>query len=243
MMRQTWSALAAVVAIAALAAAAALVTAAPPEKPAAPETVAPVKEKIVLFNGKDLAGWAPVIPDPKADPKQVWSVKDGVIHCAGNPVGYLRTEKAYGGYRLTFDWCWAGQPANSGCLVHMHGPDEVWPRSVEVQLGHRDAGDFWVIGNTDFKEHVNKGDRHVGKKAETNEKPAGQWNTMIVVCQDDAIAVWVNGLLQNRATAVRDAQGKPLTQGRICFQSEGGPIEFRNIVLEPVGKQAGTAGK
>jgi hypothetical protein len=194
------------------------------------------EKKIPLFNGKDLTGWVQFIPDPKVDPKTVWSVADGVIRCTGKPAGYVRTEKEYGNYRLTFEWRWTAGPGNSGCLVHMNGKDEVWPRSIEVQLASQDAGDFWVIGGTDFKEHVKKDDRRVPKMGAHNEKKPGEWNTMTIVCQGDMIMVDVNGKHQNHASAVRDDKGKPLTSGKICFQSEGAPIEFRNIVLEPLPK-------
>ncbi|MHC4062585.1 MAG: family 16 glycoside hydrolase, partial [Planctomycetota bacterium] len=36
----------------------------------------------------------------------------------------------------------------------------------------------------------------------------------------------VNGVLQNEGTKATD------TSGKICLQSEGSPIEFRNIYIE-----------
>ena len=36
----------------------------------------------------------------------------------------------------------------------MTGEDKVWPKSVEAQLMSRNAGDFFVIGGTEFKEHT-----------------------------------------------------------------------------------------
>ena len=56
------------------------------------EPVAP-KEKILLFNGKDLTVWKPYASDTQADLAKTWSVKEGVISCEGNPAGYMRTEK------------------------------------------------------------------------------------------------------------------------------------------------------
>ena len=41
------------------------------------------------------------------------------------------------------------------------------------------------------------------------------------------VEIWINGVRQNRVTGSTD------TQGRICLQSEGTPIEFRNVYLVP----------
>lgn len=196
-------------------------------------------KKIHLFNGKDFTGWTLYVSRKNVDPATVWSVRDGVIHCKGRPAGYMRTNKEYGNYKLEFEWRWTGRPGNSGCLVHMHGEDRVWPKSVEVQLMHRNAGDFWVIGGTEFKQHRDRTSgrvegRRTVKYKQSNEKPPGQWNRMEIICKGDKIRVHVNGLLQNEADDCRDARGQPLTKGKICFQSEGAPIEFRNIILTPL---------
>ncbi|HEO71518.1 MAG TPA: DUF1080 domain-containing protein [Candidatus Hydrogenedentes bacterium] len=184
--------------------------------------------KIELFNGKDLTGWELFTPDKNVDPKTIWSVQDGVLHCKGEPRGYCRTTKKYSDYKLTFQWRWPEKGGNSGLLMHISTPDKVWPRSIEGQLACNDAADFWVIDGTDFKEHTDKSDRRVLKKFPSNERPLGEWNTMIARCQGNTIWLWVNGLLQNKATETT------VTEGYIGLQSEGTPIEFRNIILEPL---------
>ncbi|NLF58841.1 MAG: DUF1080 domain-containing protein, partial [Candidatus Hydrogenedens sp.] len=64
----------------------------------------------------------------------------------------------------------------------------------------------------------------------SSEKPLGEWNQYKVVCKGDTIELYINGTLQNRAT------GCTVTSGIIGLQSEGTPIEFRNIHIEPMGK-------
>jgi hypothetical protein len=64
------------------------------------------------------------------------------------------------------------------------------------------------------------------RKQQSSEKPAGQWNTYEIYCEKDTIRCSVNGVLQNEGTAAT------LTAGWICLQSEGSPIEFRNIYIE-----------
>lgn len=185
------------------------------------------REQTPLFNGRDLSGWVFFLRDKDVDPMTVWSVSDGVIHCTGKPSGYMRTEADYANYKLHVEWRWPGEAGNSGVLVHMSEPDTVWPRSIECQLMSGNAGDFWVIGGTDFKEHVDKSKRRVVKKAESSEKPPGQWNTYEIVCRGNTIRVFVNGVLQNEATETT------VSSGKICLQSEGKPVEFRNIYVEP----------
>ena len=62
---------------------------------------------------------------------------------------------------------------------------------------------------------------------ESAEKPAGEWNTMEVVCKGNFIQAYVNGVLMNEAHLDR-------AEGRIALQSEGGPLEVRNVFITPV---------
>lgn len=187
------------------------------------------KPKVIeLFNGKDFTGWKLFIPDENVDPATVWEVRDGVVHCNGNPAGYMRTTKEHENYRLKLEWRWPARGGNSGVLLHIHEPDKVWPKSIEGQLASGHAADFWVIDGTDFKEHTNKDDRRVLKRKKSNEKPLGEWNQYEIFCKDNVIRLHVNGLLQNVATDTT------VNKGYIGLQSEGAPIQFRNITLEPL---------
>jgi len=186
------------------------------------------KERIYLWNGKDFSGWKLFLRDPSVDVSKVWSIRDGVIRCEGKPFGYMRTEADYADYKLHVEWRWPEGRGNSGVFVHMSGEDKIWPKSIECQLFSGSAGDFWVIGGTDFKEHRGKKGRRVPKKHESSEKPLGEWNAYDIICKGDTIRVFVNGVLQNEATEVN------VTSGKICLQSEGKPIEFRNIYLDPL---------
>lgn len=193
-------------------------------------------ESIRLFNGQDLAGWSIVADEQGGDPAETWSVSDGVLKCTGRPAGYVKTDEEYGDYTLTLEWRWpAGtKDGNSGVLVHASTPRAigVWPKSIEVQLAKDNAGDFWIIG-TELNvpdEATRRTDRRYRNLTDDSEKPAGEWNRMEIVCQGDTIKVKVNGDLVNEATNCS------VTRGAICLQSEGAPIEFREIVLTPLAK-------
>lgn len=183
-------------------------------------------ERITLFNGKNLDGWEAFAPG--ADPAAVWTARDGVLRCAGAPAGYIKTRAEYADYILHLEWRWDGQPGNSGVLLHMSGPDEVWPRSIECQLMSGHAGDMFVIKGTEFNEHKGKEGTCVPKRNPSSENKPGQWNRYDIVCRGDTITAFVNGVLQNEATGASERSG------RICLQSEGGVIEFRNIYIEPL---------
>lgn len=192
-------------------------------------------ESIRLFNGRDLAGWS-IVADEEGGGAETWSVAEGVLKCAGRPAGYVKTDEEFGDYTLTLEWRWpAGTTSgNSGVLVHASTPRAigVWPKSIEVQLAKDNAGDFWIIGTelnvTD--EASRKSDRRYKNLTDDSEKPAGEWNRMEIVCQGSTIKVKVNGDLVNEATNCN------VTRGAICLQSEGTPIEFREIVLTPLAK-------
>lgn len=184
----------------------------------------------VLFNGKDLNGWKPVLTEEKADPATVWTVKDGVLHCSGVPAGYIRTEENYRDYKLVVEYRWPGKGGNNGVLLHMVGKDMVWPKSIESQLMHGNAGDFFVIEGSEFAEHKDPNDRRVPNKTDDSEKELGQWNTNEIVCAGDTITVYVNGVEVNKATKAN------ITSGHICLQSEGTPIEYRRVELLPLEK-------
>jgi hypothetical protein len=186
------------------------------------------QQRFSLWNGKDFTGWKLFIPDDSVDVSTVWMVKDGVIHCTGIPNGYLRTEQDYKDYQLDLEWRWVAEPGNSGVLLHMSEPDEVWPKSIEGQLMSGNAGDIWLIGGTEVKEHVDKSTRRVAKREESSEKPAGEWNKYEIICAGNTIKLYVNGVLQNEASETS------VQSGKICLQSEGKPIEFRNIFLQQV---------
>ncbi len=196
-----------------------------------PEVVVP-KEKTVLFNGTDFTGWKRFLPDPSNDVDDTWSIADGVLRCTGRPAGYMRTETPYADYHLHVEWRWPGQPGNNGVLIHNSGDDKVWPKSLECQLHSGNAGDFWVIDGIETAQHAQGGSRVSGRRTrklhDSSEKALGQWNAYDIIAKDDWVVVLVNGVLQNIATQCSERGG------RICLQSEGAAIEYRNIYLEPV---------
>jgi len=189
---------------------------------------------IELFNGKDLSGWKHHFrpSDSEAKKEDTWSVADGVLRCTGRPAGYLMTEKQFTNYVLKVEWRWpkGSKPGNNGVLLRIQGGEHfhngVWPKSIEAQLAHTRAGDVFHIGGFPLKgdPERTKG-RRTARMLESNEKPIGEWNEYECILKGTDLTLKVNGVVQNR---IREVQEIP---GTVGLQSEGAPIEYRNIRL------------
>jgi len=178
----------------------------------------------LLFNNKDLNGWAL----SSGELKDTWSVKDKALANLGKPRGYIFTTEDHTNYTLSLQLRHITK-GNSGVLLRAVGPFKVWPRSIESQGAYGNIGDIWNIDAFPMKTDPerSKGRRTV-KMHESNERPLGEWNNYEISLDGGKLDIRVNGLLQNGATECWE------TPGRICLQSEGAQMEYRNIVLIPI---------
>lgn len=196
-----------------------------------------------LFNGKDLKGWHIDVPemDNNKDAKSPFIIRNGLLVSLGTPGGHLITDSVYSNYRIEVQYRFAGKPGNCGLLVHASTPRALYgmfPKSIEVQIEHTNAGDFWCIEEDisvpDMEER--RGDktrwgingdklRKIERLVQNVEKPVGEWNKMVVECKNDEVIVWVNDTLVNhgyKCTA---------SSGHIALQAEGSEVEFRKVSL------------
>lgn len=199
-----------------------------------------------LFNGTDLSGWHVDVPAMDNNPEAInpFIVRDGMLVSLGTPGGHLITDKEYENYRLEVEYRFAATPGNCGVLVHASTPRalyDMFPKSLEVQMEHTNAGDFWCIveditvpnmeeyrgpkenwGITEGKE------RRIRKHTDGAEKPVGEWNNMIIECVGDEVKVWVNDVFVNFGY---DCTAQ---KGQLALQAEGSEVEFRKIELTPI---------
>jgi hypothetical protein len=196
----------------------------------ATESIVPVKG-IELFNGKNFSGWAFCMKDG-AEPGDTWKVTNGLIHCSGKAVGYLRTENHFKDYKLTVEWRFvkmAPKADNTGVLLHLQSPDRVWPPCVQVQGKHEKQGDLFLMAGAESKEHRGlDANAPIPMRVESNEKPVGEWNTCEAVCAGGSVKAYVNGKPMNETTECS------VTSGAIGVQSEGAEFEIRKMFLEPL---------
>jgi len=185
-----------------------------------------------LFNGEDLTNWRFVVDGNKIPPADVYMVRDGNIQVNGIPFGYMYTEKKYKDYTLELEWKWIGAATNSGIFMMIADPQEgnAFPKAIECQLKGGIAGDFVMLSGSDLDEYVTPPDGRpafpvIKKREESNEKPVGEWNKAKIVVKDGVIKIYINGTFQNQGT-------NKVKEGHIALQSEGGPIQFRNLKLK-----------
>lgn len=199
-----------------------------------------------LFNGKDLSGWHVDVPEMDTNPKAInpFIIRNGMLVSLGTPQGHLITNAVYKNYRLQVEYRFAGVPGNCGVLVHASTPRSLYkmfPKSIEAQMMHDNAGDFWCIveditvpdmeSRRGPKENwgITEGrERRVKNLTDHSEKPLGEWNTMIVECFNNNIKVWVNGEMVNygfNCTA---------SEGNIALQAEGSEVEFRKVAITAI---------
>ena len=203
-------------------------------------------ESIELFNGTDLTGWHVDVPemDTVATARNPFIVRDGNLVSLGTPEGHLITDAVFSNYRLEATYRFPGEPGNCGILVHASTPRSLYgmfPKSIEVQMMHQNAGDFWVIVEDievpDMVERrgpeeewgITEGKRRrIVNLTDDSESPLGEWNTMVIESVNDEIKVWVNGDLVNHGF------NATVQSGQIAVQAEGAEVEFAHLTLTPI---------
>lgn len=206
----------------------------------------PAQTSIPLFNGKNLSGWHMDVPDLDKNPdlRIPFVVRQGLLVSLGTPEGHLITDKVYSDYRLEVEYRFPGEPGNCGVLVHASTPRALYgmfPKSLEVQMQHGEAGDFWCIvediqvpnmverrGPKEKWGIVEGKNRRIRNLTDDSEKALGEWNRMIIECKADRIEVWLNGDLVNSGFDCT------VREGQIAIQAEGSEVEFRKILLSPL---------
>jgi hypothetical protein len=187
---------------------------------------------VPLFNGENLDGWVPINVKP-----ETFSVKDGVIYCTGQPIGIMRTDRMYENFILELEWRHLKPGGNAGLFVWSDGviaPGTPFARSIEVQIldGHETEnytshGDVFSIHGASFvpdRPHPNGWERSL--PSEKRAKPSPHWNHYRVECNDGRISLAVNGKVVSGGHSARPRKGY------ICLESEGSPVEFRNLRIK-----------
>ena len=180
---------------------------------------------VSLFNGKDLTGWVPVLStgedthrryrEGEHGEQSTFFVKDGKLMTTGTPNGYVRTTDVYDNFVFHVEIRYT-QQGNTGVLIHVQ-QDRVWPKGIECQGYQTHMGRiFPIVGAT----------MEGGEMIHAAAKPTGEWNTYDVYSEDGRVATVLNGAIVGLGS---NANPK---MGYIALQSEGVPVEFRNIKIK-----------
>ncbi len=200
-----------------------------PDLPARPN-LATVKfgEPVALFNGKDLAGWAP----KESTMKNAWSVEGGHLvnrppeSPAGQPkvrTANLRTDREFEDFNLKLE---VNVPAGSNSGVYLRGIYEIQVHdSYGKPLDSHNMGALYSRITPSVAA----------------EKPAGQWQTLDITLVQRHVTVVLNGktIIDNQPVlgctggAMWSDEFRP---GPLYLQGDHGPVSYRNLVLRPVVK-------
>ena len=196
---------------------------------------------VPLFNGRDLTEWANANCAP-----ETWSVREGMIHCTGRPTGALRTTRQYENFILEVEWRHLSRSGNSGVFIWgtpIAAPGVPFLRGIEVQvLDHGYAEDFekqngkksdWFTTHGDvFPIHGASmkpfGPHHGDRSFPTENRSKGtpEWNHYRIVCTNGVLRLSVNG------KEVSGGEDCNYRKGYLALESEGAPVEFRNVRIK-----------
>ncbi|MGL5098165.1 MAG: 3-keto-disaccharide hydrolase [Planctomycetia bacterium] len=220
----------------------------PPATPAAAEPAPPkafidgVGPGWVELGEKD---FATVNGDP-----DTWTFKeDGLIVCKGTPVGVTQSTKTYKNLELVVEWRHLKSAGNSGVFLWatkeaLTGlkPGQLPPGGIEVQIldhGYKTDyekstgkkadwfttnGDVFPVGKstmTPFPPVAPNSSRSFPRKELS--KGVGEWNHYYVRAVNGEVRLWVNGEEVSGGANCQPAEGY------LCLESEGSPIEFKNL--------------
>jgi len=197
-------------------------------------------------------GWKALTGDDfvmvNGDP-DTWTWKGTDVHCKGTPVGVTRSKKIYKNFELSARWKHHQSGGNSGFFVWappkaLEGikPGSLPRGGIEVQVldhGYADLylkrtgkkGDFFSTNGDVFQVGTSKmnpfpplspnGSRSFPRK--NLSKGVGEWNHYYVRAINGEIRLWVNGEEVSGGTNCVPAEG------HLCLESEGAPIDFKEI--------------
>jgi Domain of Unknown Function (DUF1080) len=182
--------------------------------------------------------------------KDTWTwKKDGSVRCTGLPIGVTRSQKQYTNFELVAEWNHEKTAGNSGIFVWtpekaLEGlkKNSLPPTGMEVQVldhGYTEQyeksskkkadwfttnGDIFPVGPSKWKPFPPtspNGTRSFPRK--NLSKGIGLWNHYYVRAINGELRLWVNG------EEVSGGNGIEPRSGYLCLESEGSPIDFRNI--------------
>jgi hypothetical protein len=176
------------------------------------------EQRLLLFNGKDLAGWK--LRSTKTPSH--WKVTDGVLVNTGEKGTDLYTEAVFEDFQLHVEF---NVPKGSNSGVYLRG-------LYEVQIT-----DAWGKKPSDIECGALC---HVYPPRVNACKEPGQWQTFDITLVGRQLTVVHNGVtvldkvkVPGKSPACLEGieEGKP---GPIMLQGDHGPVSFRNLWLRPL---------
>jgi hypothetical protein len=198
------------------------------------------QDTIKLFNQKNLEGWYAYEPQSgrHTNASELFHVENHIIRMYGDKAGYLMSEQSFSNFKLTVEFRWNNDTTyirknnlkNSGVmyLIPAQDSDRLWPRGIQFQIKEGSTGDFILLQG--FTICVNgtrtePGNTVIVKRMLDAINPNGEWNSLVVTCNNGTIKQELNEKLVNEASE------PSVSEGRILLQYEGFPIDFRKVEI------------
>jgi hypothetical protein len=168
-----------------------------------------------LFDNRTLFGWF-------SDSKANWRVEDGAIHADSGEVSFLCTTVQHADYELLIEFR-SDARTNSGVFLRSSAtPQDTTRDCVELNIAPPDN----PFPTGSLVQRLKVAPETLG-----DFDPA-QWHQFRVRLQGERIEVWLDDQPIADYTDPTD-----LRRGFICLQHNSGPVEFREILLKPLGLQ------
>lgn len=168
---------------------------------------------ISLFDGQTLYGWESNAPDVN------WSVQEGAITADAGPIGLLNTRVPFADFELACEFRMAAG-GNSGVFLRtIANPKDVKADCYELNIADAHPEGFTtgaIVGHAKTAEPI------VG---------SGGWKKLHVLVEGNHFVVTLDGAQVLDYTDERAARAS----GLIGLQKNKEQIEFRNLVLRPLG--------
>ncbi len=183
---------------------------------------------VPLFNGTDLSNWVDINVN-----EDTFTVRDEMIICSGQPTGVMRTDRMYENFVMEIEWRHLRPRGNAGVFVWSDGvlATRHFTRAIEVQVldgretnTYTSHGDIFAIHGARLvpdREHPTGAPRCLPSERRSNPSP--EWNHYRITCYDGRITLAVNGAVVSGGSECNPRKGY------ICLESEGSPVEFRNL--------------
>jgi hypothetical protein len=190
----------------------------------------------LLFDGKSTAGWRGYKKDKCPDG---WQAVDGALTRVKGG-GDILTVEQFADFEFSIDWKVA-PGANSGIMYRVAetkgAPYETGPEcQVLDDEKHGDGKNPLTSAGSLYA---------VYPPSKKTAKPAGQWNTMKIVCKGPKVEHWLNGEkvveaeIGSEDWTARVAKSKwakvssygKEAKGHIDLQDHGDKVEFKNIKI------------
>jgi len=188
-----------------------------------------------IFNGQDLSGWVVDGRQTRTENGQevpVWTVREGVIHCAGRGGGFLRYDKELSDFVMRLEFCMS-KGCNSG--IGIRGVVFTGSRKTRPSFAGYEMQIVDDAGRDPHKHSSGSLYRYVAPMKNAT-LPAGEWNQLEIECRGPTIRITLNDQLIHDfdQTTLEETKDKPLS-GYLSLQDHGRVIDYRNVRLKELG--------